>query len=206
MANLAGSDRDLQLGARIRRTREQAGLTIVEVAQRSGYSPGYISQVERDLANPSLGTLKRIASALDVPLPSFFHDDAPERAAEGADVDTAGTTRAPARVVRVDRRKTLIYPGSRIHHQLLSPDLHGRLEAIWVSAPTGTGSGDEPYVHEGEEIGFVVRGRAECRVGEEAFQLEAGDAITLDSTVPHSWRNAGPDVLDMLWISTPPTF
>src|SRR5437879_896023 len=101
---------ELRLGERIRRTRERATLTIIEVAQRSGYSPGYISQVERDLANPSLGTLKRIASALDVPLPSFFQDDP---------LDGGDHTRAPARVVRVDRRKTLIYPGSHIHHQLL---------------------------------------------------------------------------------------
>ena len=188
---------ELRLGERIRRTRERATLTIIEVAQRSGYSPGYISQVERDLANPSLGTLKRIASALDVPLPSFFQDDP---------LDAGDSRRAPARVVRVDRRKTLIYPGSHIHHQLLSPDLHGRLEAIWVSAPVGTGSGDEAYAHEGEEIGFVIRGRAECRVGEEVFDLDKGDAITLDSTVPHSWRNRGRELLEMLWISTPPTF
>jgi transcriptional regulator with XRE-family HTH domain len=181
----------------------RAGLTIVVAAQRSGYSPGYISQVERDLANPSLGTLKRIASALDVPLPLFFQGEATET---GETPGTVEIGRPPARVVRADRRKTLIYPGSHIHHQLLSPDLHGRLEAIFVSAPEGTGSGDEPYVHEGEEVGLVLRGQAECRVGEEVFVLAAGDAITLTSTVPHSWRNAGSDMLEMIWISTPPTF
>jgi mannose-6-phosphate isomerase-like protein (cupin superfamily) len=161
--------------------------------------------VERDLANPSLGTLKRIASALEVALPFFFQDEESESVERRTTAVSQGE-HGPARVVRANRRKTLIYPGSHIHHQLLSPDLHGQLEAILVSAPAGTGSGSEPYLHEGEEIGFVVRGRAECRVGEELFVLEPGDAITINSTVPHSWRNSGREQLEMLWISTPPTF
>lgn len=199
------SDGDLVLGPRIRTARESAGLTIVEVAQRSGYSPGYISQVERDLANPSLGTLKRIASALEVPLPSFFGSDTPEVPSNGVPV-AASEGPSGTRVVPASKRKALLYPGSHIHHQLLSPDLRGRLEAIWVTAPSGTGSGDDPYVHDGEEVGIVLRGKAECRVGDEVFELAAGDAITLPSTTPHSWRNIGDDTLDMIWVSTPPTF
>ncbi len=196
---------DVKLGARIRESRERAGMTIVEVAQRSGYSLGYISQVERDLANPSLGTLKRIADALHVPLPSFFAGDVQEPAETPAS-RPEGDTVPIARIVRAERRKKLIYPGSHIHHQLLSPDLHGRLEALWVSAPPGTGSGDEPYVHEGEEIGIVVKGSAECRVGSDVFGLGPGDSITLQSTTPHSWRNLGTDDLEMIWVTTPPTF
>ena len=195
----------IQLGPRIRDARERAGLTIVEVAHRSGYSPGYISQVERDLANPSIGTLKRIAGALDVPLASFFGGDSQE-AANGAHPGQGPERSNGPRVVRAARRKALLYPGSHIHHQLLSPDLQGRLEAIWVSAPVGTGSGEEPYLHEGEEVGVVIRGRAECRVGDELFELEVGDAITLPSTTPHTWRNSGDETLEMIWVSTPPTF
>jgi len=81
-----------------------------------------------------------------------------------------------------------------------------REPVIWVSAPPGTGSGDEPYLHVGEETGIVVRGSAECRVGEELFPLEAGDAITFASSIPHTWRNSGNDSLEMIWVSTPPTF
>ncbi len=196
-----GADADLELGPRIRETRERAGLTIVEVAQRSGYSPGYISQVERDLANPSLGTLKRIAGALGVPLPSFFGSEVADSVPQREDADGPA-----ARVVRTDRRKALVYPGSRIHHQLLSPNLRGQLEALWVSAPSGTGSGDEPYQHEGEEVGIVIRGVAECVVGDDVYRLAVGDAITLSSAVPHSWRNVGEEPLEMIWVSTPPTF
>jgi len=205
-ASRAHTDREngVKLGARIRNARERAGLTIVEVAKRSGYSLGYISQVERDLANPTLGTLKRIADALHVPLPSFFAGSPAELPEAATRQETEGPS--VARVVRGDRRKGLLYPGSHIHHQLLSPDLHGRLEAIWVSAPRGTGSGDEPYVHEGEEVGIVLRGSAECRIGTEVLRLGIGDAVTFQSTTAHSWHNVGEDELEMIWVATPPTF
>jgi mannose-6-phosphate isomerase-like protein (cupin superfamily) len=100
----------------------------------------------------------------------------------------------------------ILYPGSQIRHQLLSPDLRRKLEAIWFSAPPGTGSGEDPYQHEGEEIGIVLRGRAECWIGERTYTLGPGDAIYFSSQVPHGWRNTGEDQLEMIWVSTPPTF
>lgn len=193
---------DLKLGPRIRRLREQANLTIAEVAQRSGFSIGYISQVERDLANPSLGALKRIADAIGVRLPALFHEPVPV----AEDEPHNGTPDEPATVVRSRRRKVLIYPGSNIRHELLSPDLQRKIEFLWATAPPGTGSGDEPYQHQGEEIGVVVKGWAECRVGNKTYVLEAGDSIYFASHLPHSWRNAGDEPLEIIWVSTPPTF
>jgi transcriptional regulator with XRE-family HTH domain len=190
----------LGIGSRLRQQREQTTLTIAEVAQRSGFSPGYISQIERDLANPSLGALKRITDAIGVPLGSLFvHGDENDHGAE----DKPGEQ---VRVVRASQRKVLLYPGSQVHLQLLSPDLRRKLEAIWFSAPPGTGSGDEPYRHDGEEIGIVLRGRAECWVGDRAHTLGPGDAIYFPSHIPHGWRVAGDDQLEMIWVSTPPTF
>jgi len=51
----------MSLGSQLREARTATGLTITEVAERTGLSPGYISQVERDRANPSIGAVNRIA-------------------------------------------------------------------------------------------------------------------------------------------------
>lgn len=191
---------ELGVGPRLRQQREQAALTIAEVAQRSGFSPGYISQIERDLANPSIAALKRIADAIGAPLGSLFVgvEESGPTAEDQAD--------GQVRVVRASQRKMILYPGSQIRHQLLSPDLRRKLEAIWFSAPPGTGSGEDPYQHEGEEIGIVLRGCAECWIGERTYTLGPGDAIYFSSQVPHGWRNTGGDQLEMIWVSTPPTF
>lgn len=191
---------ELGIGSRLRQQREQMALTIAAVAQRSGFSPGYISQIERDLANPSLGALKRIADAIGVPLGSLFVNA--EENGEGAEEKPDGQVK----VVRASRRKMIVYPGSQVRLQLLSPDLRRRLEAIWFSAPPGAGSGEEPYQHQGEEIGIVLHGRAECWVGDRTYTLDPGDAISFSSHIPHGWRTIGDDHLEMIWVSTPPTF
>ncbi len=61
---------------------------------------------------------------------------------------------------------TILYPGAQIRHELLSRDLRRKLEVIWFSAFPEADNGDEAYQHEGKEIGIVLRGQAECRVGD----------------------------------------
>jgi transcriptional regulator with XRE-family HTH domain len=188
------------VGPRLRRHREQAGLLIAEVARRAGFSGGYISLVERDLTNPSVSALKRITDAIGIPLASLFADPEP---GPTPPVEIDGE---PAAVVRANRRKVIIYPGSSIRHEMLSPDLKRKIEFLQATVPPGAGSGDEPYQHEGEEIGVVVRGQLECLVGGKVYHLTDGDSIYFESHVPHSWRNAGETPLEIIWVSTPPTF
>ena len=69
-------DLDTQLseaiGKRVRSYRIQLGYTIAQLAEHSGLSKGMLSKVENAQASPSLSTLARIATALDVPLTAFF--------------------------------------------------------------------------------------------------------------------------------------
>jgi transcriptional regulator with XRE-family HTH domain len=52
----------------LREQREKRGLSMNVVAQRSGLSHSIISLIERDLRNPTLDTLLRIAEAIGVDL------------------------------------------------------------------------------------------------------------------------------------------
>lgn len=63
------------LGKRIKETREKMGLSIKELAIRVDVSSSLLSQIERDLANPSLNTLRSIAAQLEVPMFSFFEEN-----------------------------------------------------------------------------------------------------------------------------------
>lgn len=53
-------------GAKVRLLRENAGLTLTELAQRARISKPYLSQIERGLRNPSPPVASRIANALDI--------------------------------------------------------------------------------------------------------------------------------------------
>ena len=104
------------------------------------------------------------------------------------------------------RRKALIYPGSGIVNELLTPDLKGDLQMMWVVIPPGADTGDEPLIHEGEECGLVLQGEVEIWVGDEHYILGPGDAIYHKSTVPHRSRNIGETDVIVVVAITPPSF
>jgi transcriptional regulator with XRE-family HTH domain len=191
------------LGSELRTAREAAGLTIMQVAERSGFSASYISQVERDLANPSIGAVNRMAEAIGIRMRAFFSNGA-----DNLDGDEPATApdRLPTRVVRQNRRKRLTYPGSNVVFELLCPDLQHKLEILSSAAPPGAEVGETPISHAGEECAVVLKGRMELRVGEEVHLLEDGDSIYFDSAKPHNWRNVGEGDLQVIWVVTPPHF
>jgi len=192
----------MSLGGQLRQARLAARLTILQVAERTGLSPGYISQVERDLANPSIGAVNRIAAAVGMRMSAFFSDGFEPEPSAGR---SAGE-RIPTEVVRKGRRKGLTYPGSNVRHELLTPSLQRALQILMCRAPAGTTHGDVAITHEGEECGIVLAGRLELAVGDETFTLEAGDTIYFDASKPHSWTSLGPDELEVIWVMTPPHF
>jgi quercetin dioxygenase-like cupin family protein len=64
----------------------------------------------------------------------------------------------------------------------------------------------ERISHAGEEIGYVIEGQFELRVGDETYLLSAGSTFYFSSEVPHAYRNPGQTVTRVFWINTPPTF
>jgi transcriptional regulator with XRE-family HTH domain len=62
------------IGNRIRSIREQKQICQVDLAVRARLLRGYLSQVENGEAVPDVGTLDRIAAALEVPLHKLFYD------------------------------------------------------------------------------------------------------------------------------------
>lgn len=183
------------IGAKLREWRQEAGLTLTGVAAAVDLSVGYISQIERGLANPSLETLKRLADVLGQTVGALFSNES------GQDGDSRGYW-----VSKSGQRKRIQYPGSGISNELLSPDLRRQMEVIWVEALPGASSGGHPHSHAGEECGIVLSGEMIFWVGDDKIRLSAGDAIYLNSTVPHRWTAGQEGSLRAVWLITPPTF
>lgn len=178
------------LGASIRRSRKRRGLTIQQVAEASGLSISFISQLERDLVSPSVNSLQKVSRALGIQIGGFFEDQA-----------RAG------RVVRAHQRPRLIYPDRTEEEYLLTPVKSKKLQVLYYRLKPGATSGETPYSHESdEECGIVLRGSLEVTVAAETHVLNAGDAITFESHLPHAWRNISGDECEALWIVTPPGY
>jgi transcriptional regulator with XRE-family HTH domain len=178
------------LGERIRTRREARGESLRQLAEATGLTQSFLSQVERDLTSPSVASLRKIAEALGTSIATFFAGGSPN-----------------GRLVRRDARPVLVHPKRRWRDSLLTPSLTGKLQVIWTEIEPGGGSGDEPYTHDSdEECVVIVQGKLDFWVGEEHYRLKTGDALTFESRIPHKNRNPGPGKTRVLWVMTPPSY
>ncbi len=175
----AGSRRPA-VGREIRRWRHDRNLTLARVAERSGLNIGYLSQIENAKAIPSLDALGEIAGALDVPVAWLLVDSSPAprlvRAAERPRV-TAGGLAAATEVDGGTSRDLCI------------------IEAV---VPAGHRTG--VHAHAGDEHHVVLSGRWRMTQGEHTFELDAGDYLAWDPSIPHDAENIGDEPGRMLII------
>jgi len=182
------------LGGKIRELRKEKRMSLADLAEATGISVGYLSQVERDKSNPSVKTLHDISRALDVNITWFFAGESEPR-----------VSRNTGPVVNLRNRKKIRY-GIDICDELLTPQSSEKLELIWSEFEPGSSSGLDPYQHEGEEAGVVLSGVLDLTIGEETYRLEAGDSFGFKSTTPHRYENPGDTTTVVVWAITPPTY
>ena len=182
---------DINIGEKISEYRKVKNLSIRDLAKMADVTPSLLSQIERGLANPSLNTLKTIGKALDVPLFNFF------------------TTSVGAKelVVRADKRKKMILPErENILYELLSPDLTGSIELALMKLTPNSDSSDELLEHEGEEVAFVLSGKANLYLEDKVITLDSGDSVRIPSGIRHKWDNSYERETTVIFAITPPSF
>jgi len=167
----------------------EKNLSLKDLAEKVSLTASFLSQVERELAEPSITSLRKIAEALEVPIFYFLLDD---------------ENSSP--VVRKNERKTLKFPESHVVFELLSPDLNRQMEVMIARLEVGAVSCNEPLSHPGEECIFVLQGAMDIEIGEEHYVLEEGDSIYYFAAIPHRLSSVGEEDLVFLSAITPPRF
>ena len=170
-----------KLGALIRKRRSQLGLTLQSLSEAAELSVGYLSQVERDNAVPTLATLAQIAQALDVGLEYFVSAPKPADAF------------SPAK-----GRPQFAFAGSSVTYEAISADYpRSEMSSYILHVPPGYAS--EIVTHEGEELVYILEGEIEQKLGGEVFQMSAGDSLHYDGMTPHAWANNTDQPARILW-------
>jgi transcriptional regulator with XRE-family HTH domain len=173
-----------KVGALIRARRRQQHMTLEALGKSADVSVGYLSQVERDHATPSLGTLAQIARALGVGIDYFV--SAP----------TAKTA-----LTRASERNRFSLDGSSIIYERLGTDFPGNtLSSFIMTVPPGYQS--ETVAHEGEEILYVLEGAITQRLDGNEMIMNAGDSLHFRGNRPHSWSNHTDTPARLLWTGT----
>jgi transcriptional regulator with XRE-family HTH domain len=166
------------LGARVKALRASSGLSLRDLAERSGVSAPMLSQVERGETSPTLTVAARIAAGLQLRLSQLLRLDE-----DGAvTIVRARERRRGGNARRGHRFEVLTssQPGQRAElsrHRL---------------APGGaTGGEDDPPMHEpgSRETALVQQGSITLVCDGRRYELEEGDCVTFDADLPHRFEN-----------------
>ena len=166
------------VGPRIRALREAMGLSLRDLAERSGVGAQTLSQVERGETSPTLASAAKIAAGLELTLSQLLRLD------EGQHVA----------VSRASGRRRYERGGHRFEE--LTPPMPGQRAdvSLHVLAPgASTGGRTDPPMHEpgSRETAVVTAGTLALIVEGTRFELQEGDSVTFDADLPHHFENDG---------------
>jgi transcriptional regulator with XRE-family HTH domain/mannose-6-phosphate isomerase-like protein (cupin superfamily) len=181
----AGPD-GVRIGAQLRAARHAARKSMAEVADEAGLTKGFVSKLERDLANVSVASLIRLCDALGVPVGSMF------QASKGE-------------IIRQGEYPPIDFGGTGMREYLLTPSGEKRVQVIFSDIRPGGGSGEEAYALPADvEFAFILAGRLHITVDHEEVTLEQGDAYTFRADAPHTFRSAqASGRTQVLWLVSP---
>ena len=170
-------DREIaQVARRIRQRREQEGLTLGELAERSGVAPSTIQKVETGQMTPSVAVLLKIARGLGRSVSDFVRDEEPARALVH---------------LRAEDRPR-IGPRDGTRFERVSGDVPDPKLEMWrVHIDAGVAGPRRPIQYQGEALVVCERGRPTVCVGETEIALGAGDSLHFDAAAGMTWRNDG---------------
>lgn len=221
-----GVDPAVSLGSRLREARLDADLTLREMARTLGVSPSFVSQLENGKSQPSVATLYSLAQLLGVSIDWLFEGGSPAAAAD-APHPAPVAREAPDGGIPIDRarlaspadawkdeapepaRLSVTTPGQRtrlvmdtgVVWEQLARNTDDHLDFMEITYPAGSSSttDDRMLRHDGFEYGFLIEGELQVTLGFDEFTLRAGEAIGLNSALPHLFKNLGNTPARGIW-------
>jgi transcriptional regulator with XRE-family HTH domain len=183
---------EIHVARRLAALRTESNLTLRELAARTGLSDAYLNRVERQKTPINIANLEKVAAAFGVPLTNFFEAD---------------DSRQPVVVTRAGSGRKVRFRGRKgFRVELLAHLKKGKLmEPLLVDLASA--QHEVPLQsHPGQEFNYVVEGRCVFLFGKERLELETGDAVYFDASVPHVCRALGKGPSRMLAVAASPDY
>ncbi|YCH32235.1 cupin domain-containing protein [Erwinia sp. D4-22] len=178
---------ETDIGSRLKQIRKARNLTITELAMLANVSAGAISQIERNLTNPTVRVLEQLRLVLKVPLTAFLEQS--ETALRGAE-----------HYVRRQADRPHFNVGKHgIAKEMLSPTGDHDLQFMFITIPPSVHS-SEVLMGNGEKAGIVMSGTLRLEIDGDSAQLQPGDSFQFKSHLPHNIFNDSDSEARVLWI------
>ncbi len=179
-----------KIGDKLSRTRESMGLTLQQLANIVQVAPSTIQKIESGTMIPSIAVMMKVARGLQKKIGFFLDED-----------------ESSAEVVLFKKQDRLPYTEGVDHPsvrklttELVNPEMDGFILLL----PPGASSGEEPIHHHGEELVYCIRGKVTYTIDGEHYTMGPGDCLHFKSKLPHSYKNTGRFMVELLSICSVP--
>ena len=183
-----GKGGNIDLGGRVKQIRNRQAMPQKELAALVGVTPSTISQIESGTIYPSLPGLFKIAQVLNVPVAAFFQER----------TDAAGQAVFSGKAARVPLAD--LPKGDVSGYRLFPADVDADAEPYLIEIPSGKKLSAHFFAHKGQELGYLLEGHLELKIGSRLYPAGPGDVILLAREFPSQWRNTGKEVARLLWV------
>lgn len=174
---------ELEIGEKIKNLRKSSKITLEELAAKTEFSVGFLSNVENDKTSPSIQQLHKICEAMGLTLNDLLVLPKPV---------------ADAKVVRKDDRQKLFSQddGSLVYESITQGDTKIKGSCMTISSDVFY-----PFVpHDHDELGIIVSGSMEMKLDNKSFFLYPGDTIYIPSGTMHSAKKTSKESCVSYWL------
>jgi transcriptional regulator with XRE-family HTH domain len=178
---------EISVGQRLKEIRTLRGLSMRELAERSGLNINTLSLIENQRTSPSVSTLQQLAQSLQVSITEFFQTD-------------RGTKKLVHQ--KQDKRPRIAFRQSAMEDLAAGMPRFGA-EPLIVTLEPDADSGKRPIVHTGREFVYCLDGHIAYTVDGENYLLEPGDSLIFEAYLPHQWKNVDPTPSRILLVLCP---
>jgi transcriptional regulator with XRE-family HTH domain len=183
---------EAKIGKRIKALRSEKGITLEQLAKKTGFTKGYLSKVEKSKKAPPVSTLGNIAQAFNVTISSLLGEE---------------SSRTSLCLVRRSERPLIARDGTAFgySYEAMAYNYPNKImEPFILTLPLGRKK-KTFYQHEGEEILFVIQGSMKFIHGSKDYIVNEGDCVYFDSSIPHFGESIGrKEVKCFMVICNPP--
>jgi transcriptional regulator with XRE-family HTH domain len=195
------------IGGKLRAERERQGITVREMARRVDVSPSLVSQIERGLVRPSVGTLWSMTTQLGLAMDGLFTctergASATEQAPDISRIGNAVPIRHASAVVQRGHNRQHIRLAGGVAWERLTAAPDGQVEFLHVRYEAGAESCPENsfFRHGGREYAYVLDGRLGLQIGFDRYELSPGDSVSFESHNPHRLWAIGDRPATAIWV------
>ncbi|MFS0786408.1 XRE family transcriptional regulator [Shouchella sp. 1P09AA] len=169
------------IGLEIKRIRKQKTFTLKQLAEKTGLSISFLSQIERGKSSMTLESLNKISDAFDISTSQFFSNDAHDD--------------RPIKKQNIVKDSTDFFHYQSLLGAMADPIFEPRIVTLMPTKERIT-----PFIHEGQEFIYVLKGTLTFVYKDTMYELQEGDSFHFESTEAHNWINYSEETVKLLQV------